>query len=171
MSYFPKLPTNKIFIPARGNPKVITTDQKEFKSVLDCNYIDGRAIVYLEYFGYQLTIFMDDNFLSKDLPRNNLATIIMKENIEIWGDCILFDDKKELSMDDLKKMVNIAMILPSSHWIPEPLIEEFIRDPPKPDNAFMEFGIQHYNQYIQNNPRKSRLITWNKVNKFYVPLS
>lgn len=122
------LPKHKIFIPAKGTPKIITNDMEEFSTIIGCKSYTGKSIVYLGHFGYQLAIFFDECFALKNLPINRLATLIFKEAIVLRGNCILFDDEKELSLDDLSKIVKIATAIPSSDFVPEPLIEEFIND-------------------------------------------
>ena len=168
------IPNNKIFIPVKGVPKIITSEIKEFASVIGCESKMGKSISYLEYFGYELSIFMDDSFALKNLPVNKLATLIFKEDVEICGNCILIDDNKELTMDDFSKMVKIALALPSSDWIPEPVVEEFINNRPKLSAGRDEFDkmmIRTYDKYIRKNPKELRLKVWNKVKEFYVPPS
>lgn len=53
------LPSNKIFIPVRGAPRVISNEVNEFNKLIGCKTTEGCALDYC-YFGYTLAIFVDD---------------------------------------------------------------------------------------------------------------
>lgn len=144
----------KIFIPTKGAFKVISDDINAFETVIGCETTSGTSINYLDYFGYRLAVFFDDCFLSKDLPINLLTSMIVKEKGPFYGDCILTDDEKDLSLEDLIKIITIAKAIPSLNWIPEPIV----------DRA----DIEAVRTYVNRNPQEERLKIWNKVKEFYV---
>lgn len=170
-------PKNKIFIPTTGAPKIITNEMEEFESIIKCERAHGTAISYLDHFGYRLAVFFDDSFLLKDLPMNSLCSIIVKEkgsagedDAPFYGNCILIDDYKELTIEDLSKIVKIARAIPSSDWIPETSIENFLNMKPERSDYYKMLR-RHMVNYVRRNPKQVRLEVWDKVKEYHVPPS
>ncbi|CAH6419147.1 Hypothetical protein HVR_LOCUS341 [uncultured virus] len=162
------LPKNKIFIPTTGAPKVILNDMCEFKSVIGCKEDDGTSVSYLDHFGYRLSIFFDGRFLHKNLPINPLCSLLVKEKGPFYGNCIIMDDYKELTMEDLSKIIKIARVIPSLNWISEPSIQNYL-NMKQENNIYYAFLKNKMETYIKNNPEKLRLTIWNTVKEYYVP--
>jgi len=163
------LPTNKIFIPVVGSPKIITNDMDEFNKLIGCKTTSGHVLNF-DYFGYKLSIFVDDTGMYKNLPINPLGSILIGEYAPILGNCIIIDDYKELTLDDLEKLVKIAKIIPSSNWMPEPLLEEFEQNKSilEKESHYM-FLLDSYNDALAVGTKEQRMEIWDKVKEYYVP--
>ena len=163
------LPTNKIFIPVVGRPKIITNDIDEFDKLIGCKTSSGYVLNF-DYFGYKLSVFVDDTGMYKNLPINRLGSILIGERGPILGNCIIIDDYKELTFDDLEKLVKIAKTIPSSNWMPEPLLDKF-----KQNKSILEkedhymFLLDSYNDALAVGTKEQRMEIWDKVKEYYVP--
>lgn len=158
--------SNKMFhgilIPYTGPPKLISLTLQEIEPTLQCRYSSGYTVEYLDCFGYHVTLFSDNESCSKHLPQNNLACILTKEREKIYGNSILVDDNKDLTIEDFRKIIEIAKEIPSCTWVPEPEIEELYND---------DVLSTHFIEDIIRNSgdKEQREIIWNKIGKYYIP--
>ena len=153
-----------ILVPYIGPPKLISLTLREIESVLNCDYTNGYTVEYLDYFGYHVTLFSDRESYTKNLPQNHLSCILTKEREKVYGNSIIIDDNKDLTIEDFQKIINIAKEIPSCTWVPEPEIK-----------ALYDDGILS-TRFIKDIIRNSgspeqREIIWNKIGKYYVPES
>lgn len=162
-------PTNKILIPVVRSPEIITNNMDEFDKLIGCERSSGYAL-YFNHFGYKLSIFVDDIGRYKNLPVNPLASILVGERAPVLGPCIIIDDYKELTLHDLSKLVKIAKIIPSSNWMPEPLLEEFERNKSTmKKGSYYRFMLDTYKDALAVGTKKQRMEIWDKVKEYYVP--
>jgi len=150
---------NGILIPYIGSPQLISLNLKQIEEKLNCKDCDGYTIEYLECFGFHLTLFsIRDN---NTAPFNNLASLLTKERYKVFGDSILLDDEKDLTLDDFRKIIEIAKEIPSCAWFPEPEIEELYRNSSIP--------LELINSFVQNSgTREQREAIWDKIGKYYI---
>ena len=150
---------NGILIPYIGSPQLVSLTLKQIEEKLNCKSCDGYTIEYLECFGFHLTLFsIRDNI---NVPCNNLASILTKERYTVFGDSILLDDEKDLTLDDFRKIIEISKEIPNCTWFPEPEIEELYRN--------SSFPLELINSIAQNSGTKEqRDSIWNKIGKYYV---
>ena len=158
---------NKIFhgilIPCQGAPKLISLTLGEIETTLNqCERAIGYTAEYLDCFGYHITIFSADLTSNIISPRNGLASIITKESGSIFGNAILIDDNKDLTIEDFRKIIEIAQVIPSCTWISEPEIQAISEDNTLSD-GFVDDIIRNSGSEINRNK------IWNKIGKYYIP--
>lgn len=150
-----------IYIPVTGPLEIINIKLNDIEQKLNCERSIGSQINYLEYFGYQPTIFRPESG-----DRNLLATLILKERGPVFGNAIILDDGKDLTLDDCRKIITIAKIVPSIKYVPEPIIERLLADPSESEfinsvieNMTMSSGID----------KRHRDEIWSSIKQYYIP--
>lgn len=158
-----------ILIQYRGAPKIINVTLKDIESVLGCpegSPSRGSSIGYLEYFGYNATMFwVEKDELINVNPKNPLASLIIKERGPILGNAIILDDGKDLIVDDIRKIVEIAKVVPSIRWVAKPILDRLLEDPSDSD---LINGIIKSMEEVSGT-REQRDAIWNKIGKYYIP--
>lgn len=163
------LPANKIFIPVKGSPRIITNNMKDFDELIGCKISSGYTVDYC-YFGYTLSIFVDDSGIYNNLPINPLASVLLKEKGPVFGNCILIDDYKELTIEDLSILIKISKLIPSQDWMPEPLLEQYdeLKSQSK-DDPFYQYMLSTYKSALKIGTKQERMRIWDQVKEYYVP--
>lgn len=104
---------HSILIPANASPHCIEISGGEkfdldLRKVLSAETTCGCSIDFTDKAGYALAMFADDIGHAKKLPYNSLGSLIAGRKGPIPGDCVLVDDYKKLTLDDLSKIVDMA---------------------------------------------------------------
>ncbi|CAH6419916.1 Hypothetical protein HVR_LOCUS987 [uncultured virus] len=173
--------TDKIFtgvwIPYRGPLKIIRVILKEIDSLLECDISPeygklpehkksaGSNVEYLEYFGFQPTMFHQYKDSAGSLPFNVMASLILKERGPILGNALLLDDGKDLNVDDFRKIIEIAKVIPSIRWVPAPILNRMLVDPS--ESKYINGIIK--SMKLASGTDEQRIEIWNKIGKYYIP--
>lgn len=104
-----------IFIPhsQNGAPFEITVDFNlgDINRLLNCEYTDHDSIGHLDKFSYKLCLFVKDSLANDDI-KNPLATLISLKTMHngncISGPAILIDDKKDITLEEFKKIITLS---------------------------------------------------------------
>lgn len=104
---------NCILIPAQGVPtcvELLGGDRLglELKRILNADTTCVCCIDFTKAAGYALAVFGDDAGQDKQLRYNALGSLIVGAQGPVLGDCILVDDYKILTLDDLSKILDLA---------------------------------------------------------------
>ncbi|RUS25374.1 hypothetical protein BC938DRAFT_472265 [Jimgerdemannia flammicorona] len=107
------VPFQGIYLPVRGSPEVKVVDimNGDVDRFLSCEHTGHSALGGPPT--YMISIFYDDFFLFKNLPVNPLATRLMAKhygNRIIKGPALIVDDYKNLTLDDLRFLINTSSI-------------------------------------------------------------
>lgn len=102
-------------------------DEPTVYHVLKTDMTDHRTITWFEEKGYKLGIFAKD-IADKDDEVNDIGSLI--GNTSIRGNCILYDDCKDLTMDDYKEIINMSKTYDHEKYKKESaeLFARFIKD-------------------------------------------
>lgn len=161
-----------IYIPFRGAPKVIPIKIKQINSVIECSVNQSLSIGFMEFFGYQLTLFSADPSTADKDSVNPMGSLLTKDQGEVYGNCLILDDSKDLTHFDVSKIFAIAKVIPTSQWLPEPLLEEALR---RVDFETTDHHQRFHNDYFLNYSSRVNLTTdqrmniWRQVKAHYVP--
>lgn len=96
-----------IYIPSTGAPSIVTISlsDNDICKTLETDVTDHVTPYWLEKYGYCCCIFCKD--MADDMSEiNALASKIGQE--DILGNCLIVDDNKDLTIDDLKNIIKIT---------------------------------------------------------------
>lgn len=96
---------NAIFLPTQGAPKIAECNYKDQtpRQILKTNTTTHTVIRQLRKSGYKLIIMNNEQ---NNGNINHLASLIAHTSMR--GDCLLIDSGKDLSIDDLSKIVSLS---------------------------------------------------------------
>jgi hypothetical protein len=103
-----------ILIPDNSDPQVVTINfnsyivkskEPSIKDILKTNMTDHKTITWFEDKNYMLGIFCKDR-ADKNDKNNEIGSFIGHTNIT--GNCLLYDDCKNLTMADFKKIYELT---------------------------------------------------------------
>ena len=100
-----------VYIPDHGSPYEKVIDTSDMSKELNTKYTDHDSLAYLDIHGYKLCMFVRDMAEKSDRV-NPMATQISLKTLHygnvIIGPAILVDDEKDITIDELKKILTIA---------------------------------------------------------------
>ena len=96
-----------ILLPYLGQPKIIDCDFRKHQAqdILKTDALDNRTVTWMDPHGYQIVIFCKD--MVDHSKRNALASLIGK--IDMCEDCLIINDGKDLTLDDLSWMISFSI--------------------------------------------------------------
>lgn len=150
-----------LLIPALGAPQVAKLEVKP------SNY---RSLRYLKFFGYHISYEVIETSEVEDM--GNLNHNILKE----YGDgllspkCFYFDKYKHLTMNDAKRIIEIAKAVPTLSWLPPHIIGDIFMISPT-DSEFVFRAKKKQRKKLVNSGLDMSWVreTWDAVKSYYIP--
>ena len=107
-----------IYIPAQGTPRLLNIQKNCFNAanLLKCTFESSLNIDYMTDLKYDLTLHVDSFSKCKQLKTNKIASSILKRE-KVKGDCLLMDQTKSLTLEDLKTMLEHSEKIVYSEWV------------------------------------------------------
>lgn len=113
------------------------------KKYLDCDTTDYETLNYLKNFGYKCRV-IHKNVTNDNDTKNKIASLLCIEQTRngkiVFGDVLLVDDKKDLTKEDLSKIMRIAFNIDYANnttTIPMETSDDFIHKSAKGDLLYI----------------------------------
>jgi hypothetical protein len=123
------------------------------KNYLNCDMTEHETLNYLNNFGYKCRVISKDISISNDKINKIASLICIKQRQNgnsVYGDVLLVDDKKDLTKEDLSKIMRVAFNIDyENNTITIPMItsDDFIHTSDNNDISFV--GDKYKKKWIQ----------------------
>lgn len=144
-----------LLIKAGNNVEIVEFDFRadNAKKYLNCELSEHETLDYLDNFGYRCGIICKDITDPNDTVNKIASLICIKQRQSgnsVYGDVLLVDDKKDLTKEDLSKIMRIAFNIDyenNTTTIPMESSDDFIHKSASGDLLFV--GDKYKKKWIQ----------------------